>query len=77
MSGYGVSRALHDRFESIRRTEVERLRKKLRGLSDDERRLVDTITADVIHAIARVPERALAGEAPQPTIDAVFHLFGL
>lgn len=77
MSGRGVSRALHDRFETIRRSEIERLAKKLRGLTEEERRLVDAVTADIIHAIARVPEHALIGEAPQPAVDVVVRLFGL
>jgi len=77
MSGVGISRALHDRFETIRRSEIDRLRKKLRGLTDEERRLVEAVTADVVYAIARVPAAALVDEAPQPAIDAVFRLFGL
>ena len=78
MSGTCVSRALHDRFESIRRSEVDRLsRKKLRGLTDSERQLVDTVTADIVRAIACIPERALGREAPQPAVDALVQLFGL
>jgi glutamyl-tRNA reductase len=77
MSGTGVSRALHDRFESIRRAEIERLGKKLRGLTDEERRVVDAITADIVHAIAGVPARVLGGENPQPAVDALVHLFAL
>ena len=55
MSGGAVSRALQDRFEAIRQSEVERLGKKLRGLSADDRRLVEAITSDVVRAIAGVP----------------------
>jgi len=77
MSGTGVSRALRDRFEVIRRSEIERLQKKMRSLTDDERRLIDAVTADVVHAIARVPERTVKGDAPQTAIDAVFKLFQL
>lgn len=78
MSGTCVSRALHDRFESIRRSEVDRLsRKKLRGLTDSERRLVDAVTADIVRAIASVPERRLGGEVSQPAVEALIQLFGL
>ena len=77
MSGPTVSRALHERFESIRRAEFERLNKKLRGLTDQERRSVDAITADIIRALARAPERALAGDASQPAVDALIRLFAL
>jgi glutamyl-tRNA reductase len=72
-----ASRALRERFETIRRAEIERLTKKLRGLSDDERRSVEAITEDVIHALARVPERVLAAESSEPAAHALVRLFGL
>lgn len=77
MGGPAVSVALRDRFDAIRRSEVERLEKKLRGLSDADRRSVEAITADIIHAIARVPERALHNNAPEPQLEAVVRLFEL
>ncbi len=77
MSGPGLSRALHDRFELIRRSEIERLSRKLRGLTADEREVVDAVTADIVRAIARMPERILAGDAPKPAVDALVQLFGL
>ena len=77
MSGRVVCKALRDRFESIRQSEVERLKKKLRGLSDDERRIVETITSDVVQAIARVPARALTEDVPPPSLEAVVRLFAL
>jgi len=77
MSGSCASRALRERFETIRRAEIERLTKKLRGLSDDERRSVEAITADVIHALVRVPERVLAAESSEPAARALVRLFGL
>lgn len=77
MSGLIVSRALRNRFETIRRAEIERLTKKLRGLTDDERRSVEAITAAVIQAIASLPERELAGDRSQPAADALVRLFAL
>jgi glutamyl-tRNA reductase len=77
MSGPSVSVALRDRFDAIRRAEIERLDKKLRGLTEDDRRSVEAITADVIHAIARVPEHALHANAPAPALEAVVALFDL
>jgi glutamyl-tRNA reductase len=77
MSGSCASRALRERFETIRRAEIERLTKKLRGLSDDERRSVEAITVDVIHALVRVPERVLAAESSEPAAHALVRLFGL
>jgi len=77
MSGSCASRALRERFETIRRAEIERLTKKLKGLSDDERRSVEAITEDVIHALVRVPERVLAAESSEPAARALVRLFGL
>ena len=77
MSGGMVHQALRDRFESIRQSEVERLEKKLRGLSDDDRRIVESITAEVVQAIAGVPAHALADEMPEPSLEAVVRLFAL
>jgi hypothetical protein len=77
MSGPAVSRALHDRFEAIRRAEILRLAKKLRGLTDDDRRSLDEITADVVRAIWRVPERAIADDPAAPALEALVRVFAL
>lgn len=77
MSGPKVSQALEDRFDAIRRAEVDRLRKKLGGLTDEDRQHVEAITADIIRAIARVPADALANGASSPTVEAVVRLFAL
>jgi glutamyl-tRNA reductase len=77
MSGQALSAALRHRFETIRRAEMQRLDKKLRGLSPDERSHVDSITASVIQAIAGVSDRALAGGVGQDHVDRVAELFAL
>lgn len=77
MSGRTVSQALQQRFDAIRRSELERLKKKLGNLTDDERRSVEAITADIINAIARVPARALTDREHAPQLDAVVRLFAL
>jgi hypothetical protein len=77
MSGSTVSAALHNRFESIRRAELDRLSKKLRGLTHDERQSVDAITAHVTRAIAGIAERGLSRHGSQPAVDALVRLFGL
>ena len=77
MSGLVVSRALQNRFESIRQNEVERLQKKLRGLSDANRESVEAITFEVIQALARGADRALANDMPPPELDALVRLFAL
>lgn len=77
MSGPTVSRALQERFDAIRRAELERLKKKLGNLSDDDRRSVEAITADIINAIARVPATVLADRAHASQLDALVRLFAL
>jgi glutamyl-tRNA reductase len=77
MSGRALSDALRQRFESIRQAELERLDKKLRGLSPEDRSHVDAITASVIEAIAGVPDRALSGDVGQHHVDRVAQLFAL
>jgi glutamyl-tRNA reductase len=77
MSGTAVSQALRSRFESIRQREVERLEKKLRGLTDAERRSAEAIISDIVHAIVRVPEQALTDDTPARTLQALVHLFSL
>ena len=77
MSGLVVRRALRNRFESIRQNEIERLQKKLRGLSDHERQSVEAITVEVIHALARGADRALEQDVPEPALAALVRLFEL
>jgi glutamyl-tRNA reductase len=78
MSGTAIGRALRERFESVRRTELNRLERKLRGLSDHERASAEAIIADVVDAIARTPARALADTSHHPrTLQAIVRLFGL
>lgn len=77
MSGLSVGQALRERFESIRRAELQRLNKKLRGLTDDQRQSVEAITADITRAIAGVAERGLSVHGSQPAVDALVRLFRL
>jgi len=77
MSGEIVRDALRDHFEAVCREELERLRRKLVGLSDTERESAETIIADVISALTRAPSQVLV-EKPHPaTLDAVVRLFAL
>ena len=77
MSGPGLSKALRHRFETIRQAELERLDKKMRGLTAEDRRHVDAITAAVVQAIAGVPDRALTQNIGQEHLNAVAQLFAL
>lgn len=78
MRGPTASQALQDRFDAIRRAELARLKKKLTGLSEQDRQSVDQITTDIVAALTRGPVRALAGDAvPTASIDALIQLFAL
>ena len=76
MSGTSVSQALEDRFDTIRREELVRLNRKLKGLSDDHRRSIETVVDDVVRAIARVPAKVL-GDTTPATLQALVDLFRL
>lgn len=77
MSGPTASQALHDRFDAIRRAELQRLKKKLSGLNETDRQLVHQVTTDLVDAIARGPRRALADDSPLMAVEALVHLFAL
>ena len=77
MSGPMVSRALCAHFDSVRQSELARLEKKLRRLTSDERRSVETITAEVIHAIAHGPRQLIDADTSPRTLDALVRLFAL
>ncbi|HUR32800.1 MAG TPA: hypothetical protein VM032_03340 [Vicinamibacterales bacterium] len=72
-----MSDALQEHFDAVCRNELERLRRKLVGLSDTERESAETIIADVITALARGPSQVLVHTAHPETIDAVVRLFAL
>jgi len=73
-----VKSALQAHFEAVRRQEMDRLQRKLVGLSDAERACAETVIADVIGALARTPVERLDDEAPHPaTLEAIVHLFAL
>ena len=77
MSGPTATQALHDRFDAIRRAELARLKKKLAGLSDDDRRFVDEVTAGIVDALTRGPQRALAQDPPGMAAETLVRLFAL
>ncbi len=78
MSGGMVGDALQEHFEAVCREELERLRRKLVGLSEAERESAEAIIADVISALTREPSQMLAVEPPHPAaIDAIVQLFAL
>ena len=77
MNGPTAANALVSRFRAIRESELARLEKKLRDLSEDDRRSVEAIAAQVTDAIAQVPQRALHVGVPQQAVDALIRVFEL
>lgn len=79
MSGGMVKDALQEHFDAVCREELDRLRRKLVGLSDTERACAETVIADVIGALARTSVQRLEEENPPhpAAIDAIVHLFAL
>jgi glutamyl-tRNA reductase len=78
MSGEMASDALRQHFDTVRRDELDRLRRKLVGLSDAEREHAELVIAGVITALTAEPSQALVATSPHPTtIDAIVRLFAL
>lgn len=77
MSNGIVRDALRARFDAVRRSELDRLNRKLSCLSDADRERVETVVANVVDAIVRVPSQHLANGVPPDTLHAIVRLFDL
>jgi glutamyl-tRNA reductase len=77
MSSGMVGEALRARFDAVRRSELDRLSRKLSGLSDTDRESVEAIVAHVVDALVRVPSQGLADAPPPEALRAIVHLFDL
>ena len=73
--------ALRQRFESIRRTELQRLDAKLNGLSPDARARVDEVTRLIVEKLLLTPTEQLKGLSDPDTAgayaEAVTRVFNL
>jgi glutamyl-tRNA reductase len=73
--------ALRQRFESIRRTELERLESKLSGLPPDARARVDEVTRLIVEKLLLTPTEQLKAVSDETMIvayaDALNRLFSL
>lgn len=72
-----IGRALHERFEEVCRTELQRLRRKTASLTPSAREEVDAITVAVTRAIAARFEAALARPQGADLSDIVARLFAV
>jgi glutamyl-tRNA reductase len=72
-----VVTALRRRAEAIRAAELARVEPRLRGLSDAERRAVESLTAQIVAKLLHEPT-VRAKESPgEPYAEALEHLFAL
>lgn len=73
--------ALRARAEEIRRTELERAEGRLARLDEAERRIVESVTSQIVNKILHLPTVRMKEAAATPNgllyADALAHLFGL
>lgn len=72
-----VTQALRDRFESVARAELQRLKKKTAALSDEERAQLEAISVHVAQALAAQFEPGIEGPGGDRLEDVVSHIFAL
>ena len=77
MSGEAAAQALRARFEEIRKSELQRLARKIAALEPQDRLQVDAITLGVVHALVSKPANALVDSDDPRLVDAVVGLFGV
>lgn len=73
--------SLNERLEAIRRGELERHQAKLRGLSAEQREVVEQLTRSIINKVAHHPIREAKRSASDPrsriTVEDIRRIFGL
>ena len=72
-----VGQALHERFERVCRSELERLRKKTAALSAEERAQVDALALEVTGRLAVTLDAAVAAPGAAGIAPAVMQLFAV
>lgn len=72
-----VGRALHQRFEQVCRSELQRLRRKTAALSEDERAQVDALALEVAQSLAVHLDAALDGPGGAGITPIVMRLFAV
>ena len=72
-----VGRALHERFEDVCRSEVQRLRRKTASLSAEERSHVEAVVLEVTQGLATTLDAALNAPGSAAIVPAVMRLFAV
>jgi hypothetical protein len=72
-----VGQALHDRFETVCRSELQRLRKKTASLTEAERAQVDALALEVTRSLAVTLDAAVAASGRSGIAPVVMRLFAV
>lgn len=72
-----VGRALHEHFDEVCRTELQRLRRKTASLSPEQRAEVDALTFAVAQGIASRLDAALDAPGSGDLASMVMRLFAV
>lgn len=72
-----IGQALHDRFEAVCRSELQRLRKKTASLSEAERAQVDALALEVTQSLAVTLDTAVTASGRSGIAPVVMRLFAI
>jgi hypothetical protein len=72
-----VGRALHQQFERVCRSELQRLRRKTAALTEEDRAQVDALALEVARRLAGHLGAALDGPEGQGITPVVMRLFAV
>jgi hypothetical protein len=72
-----VGRALHQQFEQVCRSELQRLRRKTAALTDEDRAQVDALALEVAQRLAVHLDAALDGPGGAGITPVVMRLFAV
>lgn len=76
MSGAAAAEALQARFDEVLKSEWTRLGRKVSGLDEGQRQAVESIVAQVVHALADRPARTLTTTNEPALGHLALRLFG-
>jgi hypothetical protein len=72
-----AGRALHEKFEEVSRSELQRLRKKTASLSPEQRAEVDALSVEIAKRIASRLDAALEHPDGSTLVPVVMELFAV
>ena len=72
-----VGRALHQQFETVCRSELQRLRRKTAALTEEDRAQVDALALEVAQRLAVHLDAALDGPGGAGVAPVVMRLFAV